>query len=72
MGSGEKSQGILPEESVSKIDEIMSEGSLDSEKKIDDPVIVLFRIIFDQSNNRLTRVEMFSNLLVQKLWRTFA
>ena len=63
--------GLLEEESVSKIDEIMSDGSLDSQKKCD-PVILLFRIIFDHSNNRLTRVAMFKNLLVQKLWRTFA
>ena len=62
--------GLLESENVSKLDEIMSDGSLDSSKE--NPVIVLFRIIFDQSNNRLTRVEMFNNLLVQKLWRTFA
>ena len=53
----------LDEESVSKVDQEMDDGS-DKMPEKTDPIIVLLNTIFDHSNNRLTRVEMFSNLLI--------
>ena len=44
--------------------------SLD-DKDIEKLNINLFSQIFDQKNNRQTRVDLFRNILIQKLWRVF-
>ena len=51
--------------------EIDNDATMTDNIKESDPFIDLLKGIFD-TNNDLSRVEMFKNLLVQKLWKTFA